>query len=506
MISRLNSFTFYLVVIIVTGALTVIGLAFVYQQTIQLLDRSALQLSITERQNTNVYRMAILIERAENLVLAGEDPASVLAQLDSLISVFQATQDVLRLGSDTSELSLAPLDRPELLALLDLVDTQWAVYKTRLQDFIVQPDPDIADQVNQSALTTSVYFSRLSRAISIDLEQQKANAFQLFNVAVAIALLLLPIGFFVVWGMSRTLQNLRNTAEEFTKGNLKARANTQTLTEFSQIANVFNDMAAQTEKLLIDLRTEVVVAEEARERAEQSDQVKSAFLASMSHELRTPLNAVINFTHFVIDGDTGPVNEQQHELLTEAVGSAKYLLNLINDVLDMSKIESGSLNLFIQDDVSMDALLKSALTTGQGLLKDKPIQLHTDIADNLPLVRADKQRILQILLNIISNACKFTDEGEIIVRAHGTDNEIVISVQDTGPGIAPEDQSLVFDAFQQTSSGLRQAGGTGLGMPIARSLAEAHGGRLWLESEYGTGATFYFSMPVRSDELIPTLA
>jgi signal transduction histidine kinase len=254
-----------------------------------------------------------------------------------------------------------------------------------------------------------------------------------------------------------------------------------------------------------ETETARVQAEASRERAERSDQVKSAFLASMSHELRTPLNSIINFARFVYDGDTGPVNEQQKEFLSEVVGSGVHLLNLINDVLDMSKIEAGSLNLFIEDDISLNALLTSTMSTGRSLLKDKSVRLEKAIDENLPLIRADRQRILQILLNIMSNACKFTDQGEIKVSASYKDDAIIISIADTGAGIAAEDVTTVFEAFKQTKTGLRQGGGTGLGMPIAKNLTEAHGGRLWLESEVGKGTTFYVSLPIKYEALVPTL-
>jgi signal transduction histidine kinase len=218
------------------------------------------------------------------------------------------------------------------------------------------------------------------------------------------------------------------------------------------------------------------------------------------------LNSIINFARFVYDGDTGPVNEQQKEFLSEVVGSGVHLLNLINDVLDMSKIEAGSLNLFIEDDISLNALLTSTMSTGRSLLKDKPVRLEKAIDENLPLIRADRQRILQILLNIISNACKFTDHGEIKVSASCKDDAIIISIADTGSGIAAEDEETVFEAFKQTKTGLRQGGGTGLGMPIAKNLTEAHGGRLWLESEVGKGTTFYVSLPIKYEALVPTLA
>jgi signal transduction histidine kinase len=260
----------------------------------------------------------------------------------------------------------------------------------------------------------------------------------------------------------------------------------------------------QLEQQQTELTASLAETDAARKQAERSDKVKSAFLASMSHELRTPLNAIINFTEFVAAGDTGPVNDEQKELLDEVIGSGKHLLNLINDVLDMSKIEAGSLNLFIEDNIDLKAILENGLSTCRRLVKDG-VELHSTIAPDLPSVRGDRQRLLQVLLNILSNACKFTDQGEIKLNAVVNKGEIVVSVTDTGPGIAPADQAAVFEAFKQTTVGLRQGRGTGLGMPIARSLVEAHGGRLWLESTPGTGSTFYFALPVASTILKPTL-
>jgi signal transduction histidine kinase len=236
--------------------------------------------------------------------------------------------------------------------------------------------------------------------------------------------------------------------------------------------------------------------------AERANSVKSAFLASMSHELRTPLNAVINFTRFVVEGDMGPVNEQQVELLKEVISSAKHLQNLINDVLDMSKIESGSLTLFVEENVNLNNILRKVMTTGTALTDGKPVHLELNAPGDLPLIRADQQRILQILLNIMSNACKFTEEGYIKVAARCIGDEVIVSVEDTGMGIAVQDQPIVFQAFMQTESGLRQGGGTGLGMPISRSLAEAHGGRVWLESELGKGSTFFLALPIKSEMLV----
>jgi signal transduction histidine kinase len=237
----------------------------------------------------------------------------------------------------------------------------------------------------------------------------------------------------------------------------------------------------------------------------RAEEVKSMFLASMSHELRTPLNAIINFTRFVAKGSMGPVNDEQVETLNEVVSSAKHLLSLINDVLDMSKIEAGALKLFVEQDVDVAALAKSVLAVAGTLIGEKTVDIRSSIAPDLPLITGDRQRIYQILLNITSNACKFTEVGFIELRVYAAGDELMIALQDTGPGIAPEDQSLVFEAFRQTEAGLQKGGGTGLGMSISRSLAEAHGGRLWLESSPGEGTTFFLSLPIRSAHLEPSL-
>jgi signal transduction histidine kinase len=254
-----------------------------------------------------------------------------------------------------------------------------------------------------------------------------------------------------------------------------------------------------------DLKQQVVETTRAREQAERSDQVKSAFLASMSHELRTPLNAIINFTRYVAKGAQGPVNEEQTQTLNEVVDSAKHLLNLINDVLDMSKIESGSLRLFVEDNIELKPIIDSIVSTGKTLISEKPVEIQTDVTEAVSVIRGDRQRIMQILLNIMSNACKFTEAGSIKLRTYQQGNEIVFSIADTGPGIGLDDQKAVFEAFKQTNTGLRQGGGTGLGMPISKSLAEAHGGRLWLESKVGNGTTFYVALPIKSEKLVPSL-
>lgn len=236
----------------------------------------------------------------------------------------------------------------------------------------------------------------------------------------------------------------------------------------------------------------------ARQEAEQANDIKSRFLASMSHELRTPLNAILNFTGFVADGVFGEVNAEQADALEKTLDSGGHLLSLINDILDLAKVEAGAMEMFIQE-IDMNHLLKSTVATAHGLVKNKSIQLVLDIDENLPQISGDKRRLRQILLNLVSNAVKYTKEGQIKLTACAVEDSIQISVQDTGIGIAAEDQDFIFESFHQAETGFNELG-TGLGLPIAKHFVEAHGGQIWLESEVDVGTTFFVKVPLQSKQ------
>ncbi|MCA9970735.1 MAG: hypothetical protein KC425_11000 [Anaerolineales bacterium] len=239
--------------------------------------------------------------------------------------------------------------------------------------------------------------------------------------------------------------------------------------------------------------------EQARAEAEHANQLKSQFLASVSHELRTPLNAVINFTLFVSSGLYGPVNEQQAGALEKATRSARHLLGIINDVLYMSRIEAGRLDLRPEPGgVALDVELTAVYDVVCAQIGARPIQVSLEVQPDLPAVPGDRQRIRQVLLNLASNAAKYTAAGSIRLRAWQQNDAVLLSVADSGPGIAPEDQDEIFKPFRQLKRSGGSAAGTGLGLAIAHWLVEAHGGRLWVESEPGHGATFYVTLPIDS--------
>ena len=251
----------------------------------------------------------------------------------------------------------------------------------------------------------------------------------------------------------------------------------------------------------IDNARSFELSQEAVMEMREIDRLKSQFLANMSHELRTPLNSIIGFSRVIIKGIDGPVTELQQQDLTAIYNSGQHLLGLINDVLDLSKIEAGKMELAF-DEVNIADVTSSVLSTMSGLIKDKPIQMKRIVEPNLPTVRADAIRVRQVMINLLSNASKFTDEGDILVEVGLKPgptgrNEIRVSVTDSGPGIAKQDQTKLFQAFSQVDdSPTRKTGGTGLGLSICQHIINMHGGRIWVESDLGKGSTFHFTLPL----------
>jgi signal transduction histidine kinase len=234
------------------------------------------------------------------------------------------------------------------------------------------------------------------------------------------------------------------------------------------------------------------------EELETVSQHKSEFLANMSHELRTPLNAIIGFSEVLHEQMFGELNEQQMAYVADVLESGRHLLSLINDILDLSKVEAGRMELELSD-VSLPQALQSGLTMQGERAGKTGITLGLSVHPHDLVVRADERKLRQIVFNLLSNAVKFTPPGgRVDVSARLTDGVVEVAVTDTGSGIAPEDQELIFEEFQQAGGdpGTRQEG-TGLGLPLSRRFVELHGGKLWVESEQGVGSTFRFTLPVR---------
>ena len=240
--------------------------------------------------------------------------------------------------------------------------------------------------------------------------------------------------------------------------------------------------------------------EEKGRQLELASRHKSQFLANMSHELRTPLNSVLGFTEMMVDGLYGPLPEKAKSALVKVQANGKHLLGLINDVLDLSKIEAGQLTLSL-DDYSLGQLVSSVVTNTEPLARAKGLKLTASVPPALPIGRGDERRLTQVIINLVGNAIKFTDAGSVEIVGRSVDGFFEIDVHDTGAGIAPEDQKRIFEEFQQIDdSSTRKKGGTGLGLAISRRIVEMHGGTLTVRSEVGEGSTFTMRVPVRVEE------
>ncbi len=252
----------------------------------------------------------------------------------------------------------------------------------------------------------------------------------------------------------------------------------------------------------VSLVLSVIQLAEARQEADKMAAQKNVFLTNISNELRTPLNAVINLTGLVADEIMGPVEVEHKTYLSRAVSGSEYLMNLLDDILDMTKIETGQLNLNIEV-IDLGEIINDTVSMTQAMLQGNLVKLKATVDNDLPPVMADRLRIRQILLNLLSNAAKFTKEGVILITATHKGSRVSISVQDTGIGIAPENLPLIFQDYQQiihqgrnVKQIERKQLGTGLGLPITKALVELHGGKIKVESEENQGTKFTIDLPL----------
>ena len=265
------------------------------------------------------------------------------------------------------------------------------------------------------------------------------------------------------------------------------------------IVELLDTFAVQSVVAIQNARLFREIEEKGRE-LEVASRHKSQFLANMSHELRTPLNAILGYTELILDSIYGEMPAKAHAVLERVQVNGRHLLGLINDVLDLSKIEAGQLTLSLSD-YSLGDVVHGVVAAVEPLAAEKRLAFRAEVAPDLPPARGDERRLSQVLLNLVGNAIKFTDKGEVKIAASVANGSFTVAVCDTGPGIAASDQAKIFEEFQQAdNSSTRQKGGTGLGLAIAKRIIEMHGGRLWVESSLGQGSTFSFTLPVRVEQ------
>ena len=269
--------------------------------------------------------------------------------------------------------------------------------------------------------------------------------------------------------------------------------------EFPQaVVSLMQAFADQSAIALENARLFNEIAQKGRE-LELASQHKSQFVANMSHELRTPLAAILGYAELIQEGFYGPLPEKSMDALTRIRSNGKHLLGLINSVLDIAKIEAGQFSLNLAE-YALGNVVETVCAATESLAETKKLALTADVARSLPIGFGDEQRLTQVLLNLVGNAIKFTDKGEVRITARSENGRFAVSVADTGPGIPLEEQKRVFEQFHQVdNSNTKKKGGTGLGLAIAKQIVEMHGGRVWVESEPGMGATFQMQLPIRAE-------
>ena len=293
--------------------------------------------------------------------------------------------------------------------------------------------------------------------------------------------LALGLGLVLSWSLVGPIQRTETRLAEISEGDFSSRLDVPNRDELGSLAANVNRMNDELQRLYGELAT--------------ASRHKSEFLANMSHELRTPLNAIIGFSQVLRQRMFGEINEKQEEYLDDILSSGNHLLSLINDVLDLSKVEAGQVELEIATLSLREALERGAVMVRERAARND-VRLSLELAPDVDLVEGDERRLRQVVFNLLSNAVKFTPPGgSITVATERSTKEVQVSVTDTGPGIAPEDQQRIFEEFQQTDVGVQQREGTGLGLALSKRLVELHGGRLWVESELGHGSRFVFTLP-----------
>jgi signal transduction histidine kinase len=335
---------------------------------------------------------------------------------------------------------------------------------------------------------TAADLANATSATTEDVIAQNASSYasqrNLFiAVAVAAIVLALLLGLVLSWSVIGPIRRIDERLATIAAGDFSGHVDVDNRDELGALAANVNRMNDELRRVYGEL--------------EQASRHKSEFLASMSHELRTPLNAILGFSQVLREQMVGEVNEKQKEYLEDILASGHHLLSLINDVLDLSKVEAGQVELELAPFSLREALERGVVMVRERATRDG-VEVVLAASPGVDVVDGDERRIRQVIFNLLSNAVKFTPAGGAVdVSAAQVNGEVRVAVADTGPGIRAEDQERIFEEFQQTEVGIEQREGTGLGLALSRRLVELHGGRIWVDSEPGKGSTFVFTLPAR---------
>src|SRR5260221_2296738 len=474
-------------------------------------DRIQRQLAaqLTLQQELGLYQIADLI-RTYGESAAGTERQMVVNNIQKIAQDFGTTQTVFRSGDKS--LGLNPVYDESALKVLGNLDREWASYDQLLKNYLgVAPDSgtvalDGLKQQWNNVITSNRSLRQLFQDLAVK-AQENSTSVNSWMGLLSTVFVLVPI--LITVRAIGSVSRLRKATEKLGAGDMSARANERSLTELSDLGRTFNAMASNVQQRQTELRQlnetlEKRVEERthelhlATERANEASRLKSEFLANMSHELRTPLNAISGFTSIMLENMSGEIDDDARHMLERVYSNGQHLLTLINQLLDLAKIEAGRIEI-VSKPFSPRVLVEQWQSQINVLAQQKQLAFEVSVDSTLPeTLDGDATRITQIVFNLMSNAIKFTEKGSVklTLRRHPTTWQIQVS--DTGAGIPPHALDYIFEEFRQVDgSSTREKGGTGLGLAIARNLSRMMNGDIVVTSELGKGSTFTVMLPLR---------
>jgi signal transduction histidine kinase len=473
--------------LLVVGAVAVRALSTVNDQTqylIKLQHEIAAYRQVQQDTTSQLYEIA-------NALLSPDDPSldAALRQLKQFVYDFDrlefvAEQQPKLIGDVRNEYQRLV---ESVTAVADLVRAGHVAEAREAQRVRSIPEADTL----QRLINQLVNIADAHMVAAIDATEQAYRGSQSIVLACSIGsiLLALALGYVISWSLIQPVKAIEARLRGMASGNFLDRVEVSNSDELGTLADSVNQTSRELGRLYHEIN-------EKSAQLEAASRHKSQFLANMSHELRTPLNAILGYTELVIDGIYGDPPGKMREVLIRVEVNGKHLLGLINDVLDLAKIEAGELSLALAD-YSLPDIVQTVCIALEPLAAEKKIGLKVDLPADLPVGHGDERRLAQVLLNLVGNAIKFTEAGEVSIKATESNGAFEVAVSDTGPGIASSDQLRIFNEFQQVDdSSTRKKGGTGLGLSISRRIVQMHGGRIGVRSEPTKGSTFFFTVPV----------
>jgi signal transduction histidine kinase len=469
--------------------------------------------SVADEQSAQAYQLAVLANSLPNAKTEAERNG-IKALLRTGIDSFDENQRSFR-EDDLSE-GTVPISHTEAFNALDRADKQWANYHALLDRYLDSGDTALLPQVNTQATAVFVYTSEFADAVDLLINAAFDAASRTFAAVLVATLIALVISFVLLVQIARALNRLTTAGHAYTKGQYATRVDVRTLTEVAEVGKVLNLMAesvAARETMLINLNQSLEVRVQQRtedlrkardealaatQLAQESNRLNGEFLSTMSHELRTPLNAIEGFTSIMLNHMGIELNPRAKTMIERISANSKRLLGLINDFLDISRIESGRLDL-VNSPVVLDGLVQRWSNQVKVLADQKKLAFDVELDPRMPaVVMGDEEALTKIAINLLGNAFKFTQTGGVRLRINmQSEGQFTIEVRDSGIGIPPHAREYIFEEFRQVDgSSKRKYGGTGLGLAIVQKLARAMGGTVSVQSELGVGSTFTVMLPL----------